>query len=222
MDAPDTQTSIAAIVLAGGAGERFGSPKYKASFLSKTLLDHAVDLVIPICDPVVVVLPEGESWNGPSGVETAVGGSNRAESLEHGLDAVGDRAEIVVVHDVIRPLATRRQIEAVVAEVHNGADVATLGWTPPDTVKSMSHDGKTVHHVGRENLRITHGPTAAKTVSLRAVITKLGSVGVEETIGVEQAGGVVKLVEGDRWSNHIVTTQDLRLAELVAIERSRT
>jgi len=210
----------AAVVLAGGSGERFGGPKFRATFLSRSLLDWAVDLVRELCDPVVVTLPEGEVWNGPDGVDVVVGGSSRAESLENGLDAVGQLASVVVIHDVIRPLATVSQVISVIEAVEQGADAATMAWTPPDTVKKVDRPSGLVKHLGRQDLRIAHGPTAARVATLRRAIERLGNLGVEETVGVEKIGGLVRTVDGDPWSHHIVTPQDLMLAELVALHRS--
>jgi CTP:molybdopterin cytidylyltransferase MocA len=49
---------IAGLVLAGGAGRRFGGPKQLAPFRGRPLLQHAVDaqLAVPALERVVVVL----------------------------------------------------------------------------------------------------------------------------------------------------------------------
>lgn len=51
--------SVAAIVLAGGAGARFGADKLAASFRGRPVLDHALLAVDAIAEVVVLVLGPG-------------------------------------------------------------------------------------------------------------------------------------------------------------------
>ena len=48
---------VAAIILAGGFGSRFGQPKYSVTLRGRRIVDMAVDLVRPLCRDVIVVLP---------------------------------------------------------------------------------------------------------------------------------------------------------------------
>lgn len=54
-DAGLSKTVVAAIVLAGGHGTRFGQPKYSVTLRGRRIVD------------VVVVLPAGHSWDGDPG-----------------------------------------------------------------------------------------------------------------------------------------------------------
>jgi molybdenum cofactor guanylyltransferase len=51
--------TIAAIVLAGGAARRFGGDKLAAELEGRPLLDHALEAVRAVADPVVLVLAPG-------------------------------------------------------------------------------------------------------------------------------------------------------------------
>ena len=211
--------ATSAIVLAGGAGERFGGPKLAASFLGESLLDRAVALVRRRCTPVVAVVPAGIDIEGAGSAADRVtsGADSRTGSLRRGVDelvALGFDG-IVVVHDVIRPLATVAQIDAVIAAVRGGADAAIATWTPPDVVKRRHPDGS-LEHLGREELVVAHGPVAARVDVLIRMYAELGEVPIEETVGVERIGGRVVGVEGDPWSHHVVTRGDLERAANVA------
>jgi len=210
---------LGAIVLAGGSGERFGAPKYAVEFAGEKLIDRAVRLVTQSCSPVVVALPAGAGWRPPDQVEVVLGGASRGDSLSVGVRALSDRCEIAVIHDVVRPLANQEQLDRVVEAVRAGADVATCGWAPPDTVKLYEPDGS-VTHLGRESVRLVHGPVAVRLEALIEAERVVGHLGVEETVVVEQIGGTVAIVEGDIWSHHIVTPRDVALAEAIAATES--
>src|SRR5258705_468803 len=67
------------------------------------------------------------------------GGRTRQDSVWLALQAVPDDAEIVVVHDAVRPLITRRLIDAVVsAGAASGAAICALPIT--ETVKRVRDD----------------------------------------------------------------------------------
>ena len=104
-----------AIVVAAGGGSRFGAAKQFARLGGARVIDRAVAVAQESCDGVVVVLPDAASWTAPNGVLTTVGGATRSDSVRAGLALVPDDADVVVVHDAARPLASRRLFGLVVA-----------------------------------------------------------------------------------------------------------
>src|SRR5262245_49893386 len=97
---------VSGIVVAAGSGSRFGTPKQFATLRGSRLVDIAVDAAARACDEVVVVLPPGTDWDGAPVAAAVPGGAQRSHSVRSGLDAVSPDAEIVVVHDAARPLAS--------------------------------------------------------------------------------------------------------------------
>ena len=204
--------ALAAVVLAAGRSERFGMPKQYARLGGERLIDRAVRFVRRFTDRVIVVLPEGHGWQGPPVHATVVGGATRTESMRHVMIALPEDVELVLVHDVIRPLATSQVARDLLDAVAAGADAAMPVWSLPDTLKVL-HDDGTITHAGREGFVMAQGPTAYRAAALRRMFDDLADIPIEETVGIERIGGRVVGVPGDRWSHHVVEPRDLVLME---------
>ena len=209
-DVQSEKVIVAAIVLAGGVGTRFGGPKYAATLHGRRLVDRAIDLVRPLCRDVVVVLPPGHTWDGDDVSGVATGGVSRTESLRTALPLLRPDVEVVVTHDCVRPLASTSQLVAAIDAVLAGADAAIPGWEPPDPVKRVLPDGS-IEHVGREGLVIVQSPSAYRRSTLDRVFAELEEIPIDESMGVELIGGRVESVVGDRWSHHLVDERDLAM-----------
>jgi len=208
-----------AIVVAAGAGARFGTAKQFARLGDVTVLDRAVGVARESCDGVVVVLPAGKEWPPPEGVRVAVGGATRSASVRAGLVGIPQDADVVVVHDAARPLATRALFARVVAAVRAGADAAIPGVPVADTVKRV-RDHVVVETVPRDDLVAVQTPQAFRRGALEAAHATEG-VGTDDAALVEAAGGTVVVVEGETRNLKLTTAADLELAWAL-IEGART
>src|SRR6058998_2793700 len=140
---------VAAVIPAGGVGARFGArtPKQflrlgRLSILAATVRHFARH---PAVRAVVVAAPE--SWVArarrilepvvkDASLTVIAGGRTRQDSVWLALQAAPEDAEIVVVHDAVRPLITRHLIDAVVrAAAAEGAAICSLPIT--ETVKRV-------------------------------------------------------------------------------------
>jgi 2-C-methyl-D-erythritol 4-phosphate cytidylyltransferase len=204
------------IVVAAGRGSRFGAPKQFLALNGVRLVDRAVTTASAACDHVVVVLPPGEPWAGPPVTVTAVGGATRSDSVRSGLASVPSDADVVVVHDAARPLATARLFAAVVDAVRAGADAAVPGISLSDTVKRVDGD-RVVETVERDDLVAVQTPQAFRAAALRAAHARGGDA-TDDAALVEQSGGVVVVVAGDRRNIKITGADDLALAAALAVE----
>jgi molybdenum cofactor cytidylyltransferase len=137
---------IAGLVLAGGAGRRFGAPKQLAELDGVPLLQHAVDamLAVPSLDRVVVVLGAAAEEIGAAvrfaSAEPIVcegWAEGVAASLRCGVDELAG-ADWVVVTLGDMPGVTPEAIEAVIGTVEAGAG--------SDAVRA-SYDGRAGHPV---------------------------------------------------------------------------
>jgi 2-C-methyl-D-erythritol 4-phosphate cytidylyltransferase len=200
-----------AIVVAGGGGTRFGAAKQFARLGGSTVVDRAVGVAQESCDGVVVVVPADASWTAPPGVHVAVGGATRSDSVRAGLALVPDEADIVIVHDAARPLASRGLFDLVVQAIAAGADGAVPALPVSDTLKRVA-DGRVVETVSREALVGVQTPQAFRADALRAA-HRVGAVDTDDAALVEANGGVVVVVEGERRNLKLTLADDLELAQ---------
>jgi 2-C-methyl-D-erythritol 4-phosphate cytidylyltransferase len=202
--------SIWAIVVAAGSGARFGAAKQFTRLGDVSILDRAVGVAASACDGVVVVLPAGSDWNAPVGVRVAAGGPTRSASVRSGLACVPDAAEVVVVHDAARPLATAALYARVVAAVRAGADAAVPGLPVTDTVKRV-HDDRVVETVPRDDLVVVQTPQAFRRDALEQAHAR-AAIGTDDAALVEAAGGTVVVVEGEPRNLKVTVAADIELA----------
>ena len=201
----------AAIVVAGGRGERFGAPKQFLSLGSRRLVDHAVDAASAVCDFVVVVLPEGRTWDGSPVGATAIAGASRSDSVRAGLAALPDDVELVAIHDAARPLARPELFELVLDTVRAGADGAVPAIAIVDTVKRIEGD-RVVETLDREHLVAVQTPQAFRVATLRDAHESSGDA-TDDAALVEAAGGTVVVVAGDPRNLKVTSVADLRVVE---------
>jgi 2-C-methyl-D-erythritol 4-phosphate cytidylyltransferase len=198
-----------AIVVAGGRGERFGAAKQFLTAGGARLVDHAVASAGAVCDEVVVVLPEGVAWDGGAVAASVPGGETRSASVRAGLDAVSPDAEIVVVHDGARPLASPALFELVIDTVRAGADAAIPVLEVCDTIKRV--DGsEVVETIARDGLVVVQTPQAFRAATLRAAHDD-GADATDDAALVEKLGGSVVVVGGDPRNIKVTTVADLTL-----------
>jgi len=148
------------------------------------------------------------------------GGGTRQESVAHGLAEVPADAEIVLVHDAVRPFVTREQIERVIAEAR-ARGAAILGIPAIDTVKevkraSLPEDVARISAtIPRERIVLAQTPQAFHTALLREAFARAAQDGVlasDEAGLVERLGREVFVVHGSERNIKITRSADMELA----------
>ncbi len=200
-----------AIVLAAGSGARFGGAKQYARIGDVTVLDRAVGVARESCSGVVVVLASDARWAAPDAVSAVIGGETRSASVRAGLAAVPDTADVIVVHDAVRPLAGRGLYARVIAAIVEGADGAVPALPVVDTIKRVDAM-HVVETVPRDRLFTVQTPQAFRAEILRASHSREG-VESDDAGLVEAIGGKVVIVEGERRNVKITHAADLELAQ---------
>jgi 2-C-methyl-D-erythritol 4-phosphate cytidylyltransferase/2-C-methyl-D-erythritol 2,4-cyclodiphosphate synthase len=222
---------VAAIVVAGGRGDRFGGgiPKQFLEVHGRSLLQRSVDafLASPQVDEVVVVLPpayvdrprEVLAFD-QARVRVVAGGARRQDSVAAGFDAVSEACDVVLVHDAARPFVSEDLIaRAVAAAGAHGAAVVAL--PARDTIKrSETWHGATriAETLPRERIHLAQTPQAFRRDVLAEAIA-LGRSGIEatdEAALAEAAGRPVVLVDGDPHNIKVTTQADVPVASAIA------
>ena len=210
-----------AVVVAGGSGQRFGQLKQFAMLAGRPVAEWAVDACRPTSTGVVLVVPPGRKDDTDHGADVVVeGGATRAESVRRGLAAVPQEAEVIVVHDAARPLASNVLFRTVIAAIiDGGADAAVPGLPVSDTIKKVDSplDGAdgiptVTATLDRSSLVAVQTPQAFGADLLRRAHAG-GSEATDDAALVEALGATVRVVPGDPRNLKITTPADLRTAE---------
>jgi 2-C-methyl-D-erythritol 4-phosphate cytidylyltransferase/2-C-methyl-D-erythritol 2,4-cyclodiphosphate synthase len=213
---------VSALIAAGGRGLRFGAarPKQFLSLGGRSILERAVDVfrASDAIDDVVVALPPELASHPPPAllapgkpVEIVVGGARRQDSVAHAFARVGERADIVVIHDAARPFVTDATIRrTIAAAAETGAAIAAI--VARDTVKRAGADGMVSATLPRGEIYLAQTPQAFRTSVLKDALA-LGIDATDEAMLAEQAGHAVQIVEGDPRNLKITTPDDLAVAE---------
>lgn len=202
--------SVAAVVVAGGQGVRFGGLKQFAPLGEETVAARSVRAARSVADVVILVVPPGYQGAGEGADVVVEGGTTRAASVRAGLAHVGE-VDVVVVHDAARPNARPVLFAAVVAAVVGGADAAVPGLVITDTVKRVSReDGLTLVRAteSRQELMTVQTPQAFRRAVLVAAHANADEA-TDDAALVELAGGRVVVVAGQRDNLKITEPADL-------------
>lgn len=212
--------AVWAVVVAAGAGSRFGGPKQYETLGDRRVLDWSLAGARSVADGVVLaVLPERAGVPEPAADVVVAGGASRSESVRAALAAVPATADVVVVHDGARPLASVALFEAVVAAVQAGADAAVPGLPLADTVKRV-FDGVVTATLDRAELVAVQTPQAfaagplrrAHTGSEAEATTAFWQTATDDAALVEALGGRVVVVPGEAANAKLTTPADLTTA----------
>ena len=219
-------TVVWTVLVAAGAGRRFGAPKQFQPLARRRVIDWAFEAAAASSHGVVVVvaadqvdaLREGPDalTAGDSGATIIVtaGGATRSGSVRAGIAATPDDADVIIVHDAARPLAGSALFAAVTAAVIEGADGAVPTVAVTDTIRHTDGDP-----LDRSRLRAVQTPQAFRADLLRRAHAAGGEATDDATI-VEATGGKVQLVEGEPDNLKITTPGDLHVAETLLAARS--
>ena len=148
-----------------------------------------------------------------------VGGKNRQESVQAGMNALSGKTKLVAVHDGARPLITWEVIDRTVRAA-NTYGAAAPGVAVKDTIK-VSAGGVVAYTPDRNKLRAIQTPQVFDFDLLRAALKKAQkekTVVTDDCSAVENMGMSVKIVTGDEKNIKVTTPMDLQLAQMLLEE----
>ena len=202
--------TTAAVVVAAGQGQRFGGQKQFERLGAQSVTRLSVAAARSVADTVVLVVPADYQGDGEGADLVVTGGATRSASVRAGLAKCVD-ADIVVVHDSARPMASAKLFHLVVNAVTSGADAAIPGLEVTDTVKRFVRDGLLMtakETVPRDDLVTVQTPQAfTREALVRA--HESGNDATDDAALVERNGGRVVVVPGEKTNIKITTPDDL-------------
>ena len=239
---------VSALVLAAGKGERFGAqvPKPLVRLARRPLILYSLDCFDrhPRIREIIVAVNEANH----AGIERIVrrrryktpvhlvrGGPRRQDSVRRGLEVLGTKATVVVVHDAARPLVTGEMITAVITHAQRSG-AAITGVRVKATIKkvegrrwkveggklkterSRSREGVCFvrETLERDALIEVQTPQAFRTSLLREAYRRFGRHNVTDDASlVERMGEAVRVVEGAYSNIKVTTPEDLATAEVL-------
>lgn len=212
----------AALVVAAGAGKRFGGPKQFAYLRAKPVLEWTLERfqAHQAVDDIVLVLPDEQDLKHyrlryAKIVDIVRGGERRQDSVWQGFRLLpASETGLVLVHDGARPLASADLVSRVIAAARVlGAAVPVL--PVEETVKEV-REGTVVRTLDRSLLARAQTPQGFLYPLLQKALEtarKDRFQGTDEASLAEHAGIPVGAVDGDPWNIKITTPVDLRIAE---------
>ncbi len=225
----DKNPRTAAIILAGGTGERFGQigGKQLIEIAGKPVLTWSAESFDAVGDIglIVVVCPQDrideylhraiDPFPFVTPIVIAPAGATRQESAFSGLEFVPDDFEYVVLHDGARPLVTPDLIDHTIATVKGNIDCdgAVVAHPSVDTLKIVEN-GVIVGTPDRTVFWNAQTPQVFRTgIYRRAHSAALseGFVGTDDSSLIERLGGHILVVEGTRDNIKLTVPEDYEL-----------
>lgn len=228
----------AAVIVAGGGGERFGRSEGKQLALAagRPVLSWTVEAfaLAPEIELIVVVCPENrfaeyraaamDGFDLEKPMTLAASGVTRQDSVASGLAALPAEISTVAVHDGARPLVTPALISAVIAALNADpvAGGAVVGHSAVDTIKVVA-DGTVIETPDRSTLWAIQTPQVfrlAALVSAYESAARDGFTGTDDASLLERVGARVVLVEGPRDNLKVTHAEDLAFVEQLLAGRA--
>lgn len=205
---PDV-ASIWGIVVAGGAGLRFGGPKHSMELRGKPLWVWGRDMLVDAgVSDVVVVGPV------PGGVP---GGNRRRDSVAAGLAEIPDDIDYIIVHDAARPLASGAIVAGLVeALMTRDVDGVVPAVPVRDTLKQVDDKDVVAGTMPRDHVVAVQTPQGFVAKVLREAHARLEGSYTDDAGMVEDIGGRVAVVPGDPRNLKVTYPEDLALVRALA------
>lgn len=229
-----TKPRVIALIAAAGQGTRLGAevPKAYVELRGRTLLERSVRALLAsgVVDEVIVLVspdmePEAARIIGridAAPIRLVHGGSERADSVWAGLQAIPDDDAVVLIHDAARALTPPAMVRGVAKRVLEGAPAAVPVVPVADTIKEVAADA-VVSTPDRSRLRAVQTPQAFRLSALRQANLDYWAEQPEFTATddaslMEWHGERVATVPGDTLAFKITTPIDLTLAHALTEE----
>lgn len=219
------------IIPAAGKGKRMGgkTPKQFLPLAGKTVLEwtissfednNEIDEIVIAADKQNINFIDEKIVKKNSFKKVThiiAGGEERQNSVYNSLVYVDDRADVILVHDAVRPFPPRKGIQQAIASAMEGKG-GVLSMPLSDTLKKVDGEGLVISTIDREGLHAIQTPQVFPAESLKMAFEKANREGffaTDEGMIMENAGFPVYTFPGNKTNIKITTQDDLLLAEAI-------
>ena len=236
---PNTQLfgKFAAVLPAGGLGKRMGGtiPKQLMLLGTKPVYQYCLETFLKMDEIAEVVIAVPADWkdyfekdifdrisptfgsgysNGLNKLKIIVGGKERWQSVENGVNALTSNAEYVLVHDVARPFISEKIIRDVCETLINQGS-CLVAKPAIDTIK-IAKDGRVENTIDRNKVWLAQTPQAARIDLLKSLYARIAKepldfTPTDEASILEFFGEPVYIVKGESANDKLTTPEDFEI-----------
>ena len=222
---------FAAVLPAGGLGKRMGGniPKQLMVLGGKPVYRYSLETFLSMDEIAEVVMAVPADWkdhfekeifcdNASEETRTkmkiVVGGAERWQSVENGVNALTSNAEFVLVHDVARPFISKEIIRNV-CETLVTKGSCLVAKPAVDTIK-IAKDGRVQQTIDRNTVWMAQTPQAASIALLKKLYGRIAAepldfTPTDEASILEYFGESVYIVKGNNLNDKLTTPEDFEI-----------
>ena len=214
---------FSAIIPAAGSGDRLGQsiPKSLVVINGKTLIQRAVESILPHVDEVIIAAPKDFEleisglFSDNKKIKVISGGEVRSKSVAAALSQVNQNADYILVHDAARCFATQAQTMRVIDALLAGDHAVVPAIEVVDTIKVIDANNFAESTPSRSSLRAVQTPQGFSARILHRA-HQSGNDATDDAALVEALGIAVRVVPGESNAHKITTPADLEWAKRLA------
>ena len=222
---------FAAVLPAGGLGKRMGGniPKQLMVLGGMPVYRYSLETFLSMDEIAEVVMAVPADWkdhfekeifsdNASELIRTkmkiVVGGAERWQSVENGVNALTSNAEFVLVHDVARPFISKEIIRDV-CETLVTKGSCLVAKPAVDTIK-IAKDGCVQQTIDRNTVWMAQTPQAASIALLKKLYGRIAAeplnfTPTDEASILEYFGESVYIVKGNNPNDKLTTPEDFEI-----------
>lgn len=227
---------FAAVLPAGGLGKRMGGniPKQLMLLGGKPVYRYSLETFLEMEEIAEVVMAVPSDWKDhfekeifndrerlgklgdliASKMKIVVGGAERWQSVENGVNALTSNAEYVLVHDVARPFVSKEIIRDV-CETLVTKGSCLVAKPAVDTIK-IAKDGRVESTIDRNTVWMAQTPQAASIALLKRLYARIAAeplnfTPTDEASILEYFGESVYIVKGNAANDKLTTPEDFEI-----------
>lgn len=225
------------ILPAGGLGKRMGSkiPKQLLPLNGKPVYRYALETFAQMDEIAEVVLAVPADWKShfekelqgfrfSHKLKIVIGGKERWESVRNGIEALSEKIDFALVHDVARPLISQSLILQVLETLETKGS-CLVARPAVDTVK-IAKSGKVERTIPRELVYLAQTPQAARVEIFKKLYKRIDDnpldfLPTDEASILEHFEEPVYVVPGNSQNDKLTTRADLERFELFLEDLSK-